>query len=154
MSSSRSSNANNNSNNRTIVLVWKKSSPYLSHPPINAHTIMLPATHPNGPRFSLLFLCISRPASVSPPFSGRHIQTRGEFSFFIAQEASDEGILTTEDYSAVVWALLLSSIAAPVFFRRVLAKDNDDVNDAHSNHRRKKNGEEELAGGGSTTAVR
>ncbi|CAN0354651.1 unnamed protein product [Ectocarpus sp. 12 AP-2014] len=79
---------------------------------------------------------------------------RGEFSFFIAQEASDEGILTTEDYSAVVWALLLSSIAAPVFFRRVLAKDNDDVNDAHSNHRRKKNGEEELAGGGSTTAVR
>ncbi|CAM9675350.1 unnamed protein product [Ectocarpus sp. 12 AP-2014] len=79
---------------------------------------------------------------------------RGEFSFFIAQEARDEGILTTEDYSAVVWALLLSSIAAPVFFRRVLAKDNDDVNDAHSNHRRKKNGEEELAGGGSTTAVR
>ncbi|CAN0034834.1 unnamed protein product [Ectocarpus sp. 8 AP-2014] len=78
---------------------------------------------------------------------------RGEFSFFIAQEASDEGILTTGDYSAVVWALLLSSIAAPVFFRRVLAKDNDGADNAHRNHRREKNGEEELAGGGNTTVA-
>lgn len=62
--------------------------------------------------------------------------TRGEFSFFIAQEASDEDILETEDYSAVVWALLLSSIAAPVFFRRVLAKDDARRND------RKKEGNE------------
>lgn len=46
---------------------------------------------------------------------------RGEFSFFIAQEASEEGILTAEDFSAVVWALLLSSIAAPIAFRRALA---------------------------------
>ncbi|CAM9285274.1 unnamed protein product [Scytosiphon promiscuus] len=65
---------------------------------------------------------------------------RGEFSFFIAQEASDEGILDTEDYSAVVWALLLSSIAAPVFFRRVLVKDNGD-----SRRRRKGGAEEEAA---------
>lgn len=48
---------------------------------------------------------------------------RGEFSFFIAQEASEEGILTAADYSAVVWALLLSSIAAPIAFRRALAAD-------------------------------
>lgn len=46
---------------------------------------------------------------------------RGEFSFFIAQESSDQGILTAEDYSAVVWALLLSSTAAPIAFRRALA---------------------------------
>eukprot|EP00752_Nemacystus_decipiens_P016265 g14545.t1 len=50
---------------------------------------------------------------------------RGEFSFFIAQEASDERIVTTEEYSAVVWALLLSSFAAPVFFRRVLTKEEN-----------------------------
>lgn len=48
---------------------------------------------------------------------------RGEFSFFIAQEASEKGILTAEDYSSVVWALLLSSIAAPFAFRRTLAAD-------------------------------
>lgn len=46
---------------------------------------------------------------------------RGEFSFFIAQESSEQGILTAEDYSAVVWALLLSSTAAPIAFRRALA---------------------------------
>lgn len=55
---------------------------------------------------------------------------RGEFSFFIAQEASDEGILTAEDYSAVVWALLLSSIAAPVAFRRALVADRRAKADA------------------------
>lgn len=48
---------------------------------------------------------------------------RGEFSFFIAEAANEKGILTAEDYSAVVWALLLSSIAAPIAFRRVLAAD-------------------------------
>lgn len=48
---------------------------------------------------------------------------RGEFSFFIAQQASDQGILRAEDYSAVIWALLLSSIAATIAFRRVLAAD-------------------------------
>lgn len=56
------------------------------------------------------------------------VDTRGEFSFFIAQEASDEGILTTEDYSAVVWALLLSSVAAPLFFRKALAKQDNVTN--------------------------
>lgn len=48
---------------------------------------------------------------------------RGEFSFFIAQEASDGGVLTAEDYSAVIWALLLSSLAAPIAFRRALVAD-------------------------------
>ncbi|CAM9257218.1 unnamed protein product [Choristocarpus tenellus] len=46
---------------------------------------------------------------------------RGEFSFLIAQEASEEGILEARDYSAVVWALLLSSVSAPIAFRRALA---------------------------------
>lgn len=48
---------------------------------------------------------------------------RGEFSFLIAEEASDEGVLSAEDYSAVVWALLLSCLATPIAFRRVLAND-------------------------------
>ncbi len=71
--------------------------------------------------------------------------TRGEFSFFIAQEASDEGILTTEDYSAVVWALLLSSVAAPLFFRKALAKQDNVSNDDNntSRNRRRKEGAEE-----------
>lgn len=67
---------------------------------------------------------------------------RGEFSFFIAQEASDEGILETEEYSAVVWALLLSSVAAPLFFRRVLNTDDEN------GRRRKKGNEEEAAAPG------
>ncbi|CAN0317063.1 unnamed protein product, partial [Laminaria digitata] len=48
---------------------------------------------------------------------------RGEFSFLIAQEASHKGVLSAEDYSAVVWALLLSSLATPIAFRRVLDAD-------------------------------
>lgn len=48
---------------------------------------------------------------------------RGEFSFLIAQEASEGGVLSAEDYSAVVWALLLCSLATPIAFRRVLAAD-------------------------------
>eukprot|EP00903_Cladosiphon_okamuranus_P010852 g10252.t1 len=85
---------------------------------------------------------------------------RGEFSFFIAQEASDEGILTTEDYSAVVWALLLSSFAAPVFFRRVLTKQDYTVDSTNgsacgdlcaSDHSRGR--EQEGARGSAVTAV-
>lgn len=45
---------------------------------------------------------------------------RGEFSFFIAESAHDNDILTAEDYSAVVLALLLSSIMAPIGFRWTL----------------------------------
>ena len=48
---------------------------------------------------------------------------RGEFSFLIAQEASDEGVLSAEDYSAVVWAILLTSLTTPFAFRRVMAAD-------------------------------
>lgn len=147
-SSSHSSNANKNNNNRALG----PSSGYHSCTPINSHR-KAPGDVPKRPSlftyFSVhLWVCFC----VSSPLSGR--QTRGEFSFIIAQEASDEGILTTEDYSAVVWALLLSSTAAPVFFRRVLTKDNDDVDNSHRDRRREKNGEEEMAGGGCTTAVR
>lgn len=111
-------------------------------------------------RFVLFFS-----APSSPPPSLRlclfWTTSRGEFSFFIAQEASDEGILTTEEYSAVVWALLLSSFAAPVFFRRVLTKEegtNDNNTnggggiDLHtSNHSRER--EHEGDGGGVVTAA-
>lgn len=56
---------------------------------------------------------------------------RGEFSFFIAQEASEEDILTAEDYSAVVWALLLSSLAAPIAFRRILEADRQMIHESN-----------------------
>lgn len=46
---------------------------------------------------------------------------RGEFAFLIAEEASDKGVLSPEDYSAVLWALLLTALATPIAFRRVLA---------------------------------
>lgn len=55
---------------------------------------------------------------------------RAEFSFFIAQEASDDGILSAEDYSAVVWALLLCAVASPLAFRKVLAADDRATPDA------------------------
>ena len=45
---------------------------------------------------------------------------RGEFAFLIAEEASDKGVLSPEDYSAVLWALLLTALATPIAFRRVL----------------------------------
>lgn len=52
---------------------------------------------------------------------------RGEFSFFIAESAHDNEILTAEDYSAVVLALLLSSIMASIGFRRALKADGEAV---------------------------
>ena len=48
---------------------------------------------------------------------------RGEFSFFIAESANRRDILTAENFSAVVLALLLSSVMAPIGFRRALMVD-------------------------------
>ncbi|CAM9442731.1 unnamed protein product, partial [Discosporangium mesarthrocarpum] len=45
---------------------------------------------------------------------------RGEFSFLIAKEAAETAILAPEDYSAVVWALLVTTAAAPSAFRTSL----------------------------------
>lgn len=48
---------------------------------------------------------------------------RGEFSFLIAAQAAAEGILSPANTSAVVWALLVSSFAAPFGFRHYLQRD-------------------------------
>ena len=44
---------------------------------------------------------------------------RGEFSFLITQQATESGLLSDELGAAVVWAVVLSTVAAPIGFRFV-----------------------------------
>lgn len=115
------------------VCVYTTTSQRLSPPSISLSLSLSLSFVSYHNIFSVLLLslspfCFSSSLDVNGRTDERSkIKKRGEFSFFIAQEASEEGILTTGDYSAVVWALLLSSVAAPVFFRRVLARDQEDL---------------------------
>ena len=60
---------------------------------------------------------------------------RGEFSFLIAEEASRDDLLNDTNYSAIIWALLLSSFAAPFGFRHFLKqeKETDDIEMSETN---------------------
>lgn len=51
---------------------------------------------------------------------------RGEFSFLIADEAVRDGLLDPIHYSAIVWALLLSSFTSPFGFRHYLQKSEPE----------------------------
>eukprot|EP00944_MAST-04C_sp_MAST-4C-sp1_P011558 g11558.t1 len=42
---------------------------------------------------------------------------RGEFSFLIAKEAKEQGILNSSDFSATIWGAFVSSLLAPFLFR-------------------------------------
>merc|ERR1712063_167812 len=55
------------------------------------------------------------------------MQGRGEFSFLIADAASEDEIYEGADFGAVVWGLLLTCILTPFGFRYVLTKQVADA---------------------------
>lgn len=73
-------------------------------------------------KFSVGFL--SKPLNWVSFFKfGFGMGGRGEFSFLIADQAFVEGILNSVNYSAVIWALLVSSFLSPFGFRYFLKKE-------------------------------
>ena len=45
------------------------------------------------------------------------MNARGEFNFQIAAQAHEDGVLSNDDYSGVVWSLLVVTLITPVWFR-------------------------------------
>ena len=73
-------------------------------------------------KFSVGFL--SKPLNWISFFKfGFGMGGRGEYSFLIADQAFVDGILNSENYSAVIWALLVSSFLSPFGFRYFLKKE-------------------------------
>merc|ERR1711865_283220 len=46
---------------------------------------------------------------------------RAEFAYLIAEMAVSGGLMTSEVFSTVIWALLYATVFAPFVFRKVLA---------------------------------
>jgi hypothetical protein len=47
------------------------------------------------------------------------MEGRGEFSFLIATQALDSGVIGNDDFAAAVWGAFISSLLAPFAFRYV-----------------------------------
>ncbi len=45
------------------------------------------------------------------------MSARGEFNFQIAAQAHTDGVLSNDEYSGVVWSLLVVTLVTPVWFR-------------------------------------